>query len=100
MQEQKQNNDYIERRSVYDQSNKMKTIEGQYQQIQSQYGDGVQGLDDQLCQMLKKSQARLVQICCLCQEKGRDHQQLSEELFQYCDLDEMLIEKYCKECES
>ena len=26
-----QSNDYIERRSVYDQSDKMKTIEGQYQ---------------------------------------------------------------------
>ena len=33
---QNQSNDYIERRSVYDQSDKMKTIEGQYQQIQSQ----------------------------------------------------------------
>ena len=31
VQEQKQNNDEIERRSVYDQSDKMKTIEGQYQ---------------------------------------------------------------------
>ena len=31
VQEQNQSNDYIERRSVYDQSDKMKTIEGQYQ---------------------------------------------------------------------
>ena len=54
------------RRSVCDQSDKMKTIEGQYQKIKSQHGDGVQGEDDQLCQMLKKSQARLVQICCIC----------------------------------
>ena len=30
VQEQNQSNDYIERRSVYDQSDKMKTIEGQY----------------------------------------------------------------------
>ena len=51
---------------MYDQSDKMKTIEGQYQYIQSQYVDGVQGWYDQLYQMLKKSQARLVQICCLC----------------------------------
>ena len=29
--EQNQSNDYIERRSVYDHSDKMKTIEGQYQ---------------------------------------------------------------------
>ena len=29
-QEQKQNNDWIKRRSVYDQSDKMKTIEGQH----------------------------------------------------------------------
>ena len=29
--EQKQNNDQIERRSVYDQSDEMKTIEGLYQ---------------------------------------------------------------------
>ena len=28
--------------------------------------------------MLKKSQARLAQICYLCQEKGTDHKQLSE----------------------
>ena len=28
--EQKQNNDYIERHSVYDHSDKMKTIEGRY----------------------------------------------------------------------
>ena len=46
--------------------------------------------------MLKKSQARLVQICCLCPEKGTDHQQFSEELFQCCDLDDMMIDKYCK----
>ena len=31
VQEQNQSNEYIERRSVYDQSDKMKTIEGQYQ---------------------------------------------------------------------
>ena len=31
VQEQNQSNDYIERRIVYDQSDKMKTIEGQYQ---------------------------------------------------------------------
>ena len=31
VQEQNQSNYYIERRSVYDQSDKMKTIEGQYQ---------------------------------------------------------------------
>ena len=31
VQEQNQRNDYIERRSVYDQSDKMKTIEGQHQ---------------------------------------------------------------------
>ena len=31
VQEQNQSNDYIERRSVYDQSDKIKTIEGQYQ---------------------------------------------------------------------
>ena len=31
VQAQRQSNDYIERRSVYDQSDKMKTIEGQYQ---------------------------------------------------------------------
>ena len=35
----------------------------------------------------------------LCQEKGTDHQ-LSEELFQCCDLDDMLIDKYCIDCES
>ena len=45
---------------MYDQSDKMITIEGQHKQIQSQYGDGVQGYNDKLCQMLKKSQARLV----------------------------------------
>ena len=45
VQEQNQSNDYIERRSVYDQSDKMKTIEGEYQYIQSQYVDGVQGYD-------------------------------------------------------
>ena len=45
---------------MYYQSDKMKTIEGQYQKIQSQHADGVQGQDDQLCQTLKKSQARLV----------------------------------------
>ena len=43
VQEQKQYNDVIARRGVYDQSNKMKTIERQHQQIQSQYGDGVKG---------------------------------------------------------
>ena len=43
VQEQMQNNDYIERRSLYDQSDKMKTIGGQYQLIQSQYGDVAQG---------------------------------------------------------
>ena len=53
-----------------------------------------------MCQMMKKSQARLVQICCLCQEKGTVHLQLSEELFRCCDLDDMLIDKYCKDCES
>ena len=31
VQEQKQNNDEIKRRSVYDQSDKKKTIEGQHQ---------------------------------------------------------------------
>ena len=31
VEEQNQSNDYIERRIVYDQSDKMKTIEGQYQ---------------------------------------------------------------------
>ena len=31
VQEQRQNNDQIKRRRVYDQSDKMKTIEGQYQ---------------------------------------------------------------------
>ena len=31
VQEQKHNNDYIERCSEYDQSDKMETIEGQYQ---------------------------------------------------------------------
>ena len=46
---------------MYDQSDKMKTIEGQYQ-----YGDGIQGLDNQLCPMLNKSKAIIVQICCLC----------------------------------
>ena len=50
--------------------------------------------------MLKKSQARLVQIWYHCQEKGTDHQPLSEELFQCCDLDDMLIDKYCKDYES
>ena len=34
---------------MYDQSDKMKTIEGQHQ-----YEDSVQGKCDQLCQMLKK----------------------------------------------
>ena len=58
---------------MYDQSDKMKTIEGQYQLIKSLYGDGVQGWDFQLCQMQKKSQARLAQICCFCLEKGTDH---------------------------
>ena len=29
-----------------------------------------------------------------------DHQQLSEELFQCSDMDDMLIDKYCKDCES
>ena len=33
-------------------------------------------------------------------EKGTDHLQLSEELFQCCDLDDMLIDKYCEDCES
>ena len=37
---------------------------------------------------------------CLCQEKGTYHKQLSEELFQCCDLDDMMIDKYCKDCES
>ena len=32
--------------------------------------------------------------------EGTDHQQLSEELFQCCDLDDMLIDKYCTYCES
>ena len=32
--------------------------------------------------------------------EGTDHQQLSEELFQYCDLDDNLIDKYCKDCDS
>ena len=31
VQEQKQNNDLIKRRIMYDQSDKMKTIDGQYQ---------------------------------------------------------------------
>ena len=43
VQEQKHNNDLIARHSVYGQSDKMITIEGQQQQIQSQYGDGVYG---------------------------------------------------------
>ena len=51
---------------MYDQSDKMKTIVGQHQCIQSQYGDGVQGWSDQLCQILKKCYAKLVLICCLC----------------------------------
>ena len=34
------------------------------------------------------------------QWKGADHQQLSEELFQCCDQDDMLIEKHCKDCMS
>ena len=51
---------------MYDQSDKMKTIEGQHQKIQSQLEGGVQGWDGQLCEILKKSQARLIQICCLC----------------------------------
>ena len=33
MREQEQNNDQIKRRSVYDQSDKMKTIEGQHMYI-------------------------------------------------------------------
>ena len=44
--------------------------------------------------MLKKSQARLIHICCLCQEKGTDHKQVSEELIQCCYQESKLIEKY------
>ena len=43
VQEQKQNNKYVMRRTAYDQSDKAKAIDGQHQHIQSQYGDGVQG---------------------------------------------------------
>ena len=50
--------------------------------------------------MLMKSQARLAQISCFCKEKGTEHQQLSEELFQCCDQDDMMIDKYCKDCVS
>ena len=50
--------------------------------------------------MLMKSQAMPVQIYCLCLEKGTDHKQLSEELFQCYDLDDMLIDKYRIDCES
>ena len=48
--------------------------------------------------MLKKILARLVQICCLCLEKGTDYKQLAAELFLYCDLDDMPIGKYYKDC--
>ena len=54
---------------MYGKSDKMNAIEGQHQLIQSQYGDGVQGWDDQLCQMLNKSQARLQKICCFAKRK-------------------------------
>ena len=30
--------------------------------------------------------------------EGTDHKQLSEELFLCCDLDDMQIDKYCKDC--
>ena len=54
------------KKEVINQPDKMKTIEGQCQKIQSQYAGGIQGKNDQLCQMLKKHQARLVQTCRLC----------------------------------
>ena len=41
------------------QSEERKTIGGQYQYVHGHYGDGVQGLRDELCQMLKKSQAKV-----------------------------------------
>ena len=47
--------------------------------------------------MLEKSKASLVQICSLCYENGADHLQLSEEIFQCFDQDDMLIYKYCKD---
>ena len=31
----------------------------------------------------------------ICQKKGTDHQQPSEELLQCCNLDDMQIDKYC-----
>ena len=48
--------------------------------------------------MLKKCLVRLVQTRCLCRKKGTDHQQHYEELFQCYDLDDMQIEKHCKDC--
>ena len=39
-------------------------------------------------------------IRCLCQENETDYKQHSEELSQCCDRNDMLIDKYCKDCES
>ena len=43
------NNNSIKKGTVYDQSDTMKTIQGQHQQIQNRYGDGNKDSDG-LCQ--------------------------------------------------
>ena len=47
----------------------------------------------------EKSSKASTDMLPLLRERNRSLQ-LSEELFQCCDLDDMLIDKYCKDCES